>query len=328
MTMLPTDARILKALRQSGHALAVPDLALAAGIPPGELARRVEELRGAGYEIALVPHAGYRLGAGPDRLIADDLRARLEGAALAREIVVFEETGSTNDVAARLARGGAAEGVAVFAERQTAGRGRLGRRWESAAHKGLWFSLLLRPRISVAEWSRLTTWAAVGVARGLEAVSGGAAKAAIKWPNDVYLAGRKSVGILIESAADPVAPYAIAGIGINVNHQPDDFPEGIVATSLREAIGTGDPLDRMAVAATVLRELTALYPVLHDDFPALLAEAEARSLLVGRWVEVRTPMGLMRGMAEGLEPDGGLRLRREEGRLERLSGGEVSVLQW
>ena len=107
-------------------------------------------LRGAGFDIESKPGLGCRLLAAPDRVIADELYSRLDGCSLAREILVFEETSSTNDVAAKLGRQGHAAGVAVFAERQSAGRGRFGRRWVSPGHEGLWFSLLLRPALPMA----------------------------------------------------------------------------------------------------------------------------------------------------------------------------------
>ncbi|MEI6562616.1 MAG: biotin--[acetyl-CoA-carboxylase] ligase [Verrucomicrobiota bacterium] len=245
---------------------------------------------------------------------------------IGREIVVLEETGSTNDVAAQLGRAGVADGLVIFAERQTAGRGRLGRKWESAAQKGLWFSLLLRPAFALADWSRLTTWAAVGIARGLEEALPGCC-AAVKWPNDIYLGGKKAVGILCESVAGP-GGYAVVGIGVNVNQTREDFPEELLAkaTSLREAAGEGSaPLDRHAVAAALLRALDALYPALETDFASVVAEAEARSFLVGRRITVHAPQETYEATAEGLEADGSLRVRCEEGTTRIVSGGEVSV---
>ena len=243
---------------------------------------------------------------------------------IGREIVVVEETGSTNDVAAQLGRAGVADGLVIFAECQTAGRGRLGRKWESAAQRGLWFSLLLRPAFALADWSRLTTWAAVGIARGLEEALPGC-RAAVKWPNDIYLAGKKAVGILCESVAGP-GGYAVVGIGVNVNQTREDFPEELLAkaTSLREVAG-GAPLDRHAVAAALLRALDALYPALETDFASVVAEAQARSFLVGRRLTVHAPQETYEATAEGLEADGSLRVRCDEGRTRIVSGGEVSV---
>ena len=218
------------------------------------------------------------------------------------------------------------DGLVIMAERQTAGRGRLGRTWESAAHKGLWFSLLLRPTFALADWSRLTTWAAVGIARGLEEALPGC-RADVKWPNDIYLAGKKAVGILCESVAGP-GGYAVVGIGVNVNQTREDFPEELLtkATSLREAAGTNvEPLDRHVVAAALLRQLDALYPALEHDFASVVGEAEARSFLVGRRITVLVPKGAYEATAEGLEADGSLRVRCDDGGTRIVSGGEVSV---
>ena len=321
------DARILRHLRRAPAPVPLSELARECGLDTPELAARLETLREAGFGIEPVPHLGYRLFSTPDRLIADDLRSRVgEGLAIAREILVFEETGSTNDVAARLARGGAREGVAVFAERQSAGRGRLGRRWESAPHLGLWFSLLLRPRLAMSDWSRLTTWAAVGIARGIEAILPGE-RAGIKWPNDIILRERKAVGILIEGSYGEEDGFAIVGVGMNVNHTPEDFPPELAtrAGSLRGDAET--PLERPRVAAALLEALDGLYPAVCDDerFEAIVAEAQHRSTLLGRWIEVQTPGGPLHGVAEGLESDGRLRLRDRHGKLFTLSGGEVTL---
>ncbi|MCX6967404.1 MAG: biotin--[acetyl-CoA-carboxylase] ligase [Verrucomicrobia bacterium] len=257
-------------------------------------------------------------------LKADAISALLPVARrIGREIVVMTETGSTNDEATQLGRAGAADGLVLFAERQTAGRGRLGRKWESAAHQGLWFSLLLRPAFALADWSRLTTWAAVGIARGIEEALPGC-RAAIKWPNDIYLGGKKAVGILCESVAGPCG-YAVVGIGVNINHTRSDFPEELhtKATSLRET--SGAPLERHTVAAALLRQLDALYPALENDFASVVAEAEARSFLVGRRITVHGPQETYEATAEGLEPDGSLRVWCAEGVTRLVCGGEVSV---
>ena len=248
---------------------------------------------------------------------------------IGREILVFDEIGSTNDETARLARAGAESGLAVFAERQTAGRGRFARRWESAAQKGLWFSLLLRPELPLSDWPRLATWAAVGIARGLEEALP-SCRATIKWPNDVYLLGRKAAGILIETAVGEQS-FAVVGIGVNINHTGEDFPQDLagIASSLRQAAGANAPaLDRQSVAATLLRNLDSLYASLVGDFSPVIAEVESRSLLLGQWIEVTGAAEPICGIVEGLEPDGSLRLRDADGQAQVVSGGEVTVSKW
>lgn len=264
-------------------------------------------------------------------LNADAIGALLPPARrIGRPLLVLGETTSTNDEAARLGREGAPEGAVIFAERQTSGRGRLSRRWESPPRRGLWFSLLLRPAFAQAGWTRLTTWAAVGIARGLEEALPGC-HAAVKWPNDIYLGGKKAVGILCESAMGP-GGYAVVGIGVNVNQARADFPEELRerATSLREAAGPdAAPLDRHAAAAALLRQLDALYPALERDFAAVVAEAQARSLLIGRSLTVHAPSETYAATAEALEPDGSLRVRcAADGTIRRVSGGEVSISGW
>src|SRR6267378_1835687 len=131
-----------------------------------------------------------------DRLIATELRAALEGCRIGTEIVVVEETASTNDIAWEAADRGAAEGFVVFAERQTAGRGQYGRRWESAPYQGLWFSVLLRPRITLTESPQLTWLLASVVAATIREQTG--CSTFIKPPNDIYVSERKVAGILVE----------------------------------------------------------------------------------------------------------------------------------
>ncbi|HEX8489925.1 MAG TPA: biotin--[acetyl-CoA-carboxylase] ligase, partial [Chthoniobacterales bacterium] len=131
-----------------------------------------------------------------DRLIADELRAALKGCRIGNEIVVVEEARSTNDLAWEAAGRGAPEGFVVFAERQTAGRGQYGRRWESAPYLGLWLSILLRPVMTLRESPRLTSLVADRVAATITEETG--CTATIKAPNDIYVAGRKVAGILVE----------------------------------------------------------------------------------------------------------------------------------
>ena len=323
--MSPLDVRLLRALRETPVHLPAGDLAAQLGESATAIRAGLAALSAAGFEIEDRPGFGFRLLAAPDRLIADDLAARLGPCPLVREILVFAETDSTNEFATRLGRHGTPGGLAIFAEHQTAGRGRFGRRWASASHRGLWFSLLLRPALPQAEWARLTTWAAVSVAAAIDETIG--AKSAIKWPNDVFLAGKKVAGILAESGTDSGGlPFAVLGIGVNVNHEPGDFPPDLRATAGSLRITTGEPLDRPALAAAILRALDARLPLRAKHFPAIIAEAGARSLLLGRWIQVRAGAAVSEGRAEELDENGHLLLRHADGSLARLSAGEVTVL--
>jgi BirA family biotin operon repressor/biotin-[acetyl-CoA-carboxylase] ligase len=323
--MSQLDARILAALRASEVHLPATDLAAQLAAPLATVETRLAELRRAGFEIEERPGLGFRLVRSPDRLIADDLHARLGPCALAREIVVFAETASTNDSAMLRGRQGAGGGLVIFAERQTAGRGRFGRSWASAAQRGLWFSLLLRPTLPTTQWPRLTTWAGVALAAAIENALGLAT--AIKWPNDIYLSGRKVAGILAESGTDVNGrPFAVVGIGVNVNHAASDFPPELAGKATSLSIVTARRIDRPELAACLLRELDARLTQVEPDFPRMIAEATRRSLLLGRWVQLQSGHTLLEGRAESLDADGHLLLRKSDGTLSRLTAGEVTII--
>jgi len=189
-----------------------------------------------------------------DRLIAAELRAGLEGCRIGNEIVVVEEAGSTNDLAWEAAARGDPQGFVVFAERQTAGRGQYGRRWESAPYQGLWLSVLLRPALTLRESPQLTSLLADVVAETITRETGCAAT--IKPPNDIHVAGRKVAGILVEGRTANDGSYmAVAGIGINANQTLDDFSEELRATAGSLAMATGRTIDRAKLAIALLRQL-------------------------------------------------------------------------
>src|SRR5580700_12025795 len=165
---MSVDAQILAAMRAAPWGVSGSELSRQLGMTRAGVWAHIESLRALGYDIEASPHHGYRLLSAPDALHADDLSARLgKTRVIGREIHVFQETTSTNDVAARLARGGAAEGAVVFAESQTKGRGRMGRVWISPAAKGLWFTVLLRPNIPPQRTTQLTVAAATALARAV-----------------------------------------------------------------------------------------------------------------------------------------------------------------
>ena len=194
---------------------------------------------------------------GADRLDPDELAAALSGQHIGNHIVVLDETSSTNDVVAQLASRHA-EGLVVIAERQTAGRGQYGRRWDSAAHRGLWLSVLLRPGIAVSHSSKLTDLLAQTIAATLRESAG--LSASIKPPNDIFVAGKKIAGVLVEMRVEPGGSYcAIAGMGVNVNHTAEDFPAELRETAGSIAMLLGRCVDRQAFAVALLRQLDARY---------------------------------------------------------------------
>jgi len=193
-----------------------------------------------------------------DRLAADELRGLLGECQMGNQLVVIEEVRSTNDIAWEAAGRGTPEGFVVFAERQTAGRGRYGRRWETTPYLGLWFSVLLRPRITLNESRELTSLLAGVIAATIIEETGCAAS--IKEPNDIYVAGRKIAGVLVEGRTSSDGNYvAVGGMGVNVNQTLEDFPAELhkIAGSLRMA--TGRQIQRAPLAVALLRKLEIDY---------------------------------------------------------------------
>ena len=203
-----------------------------------------------------------------DRLIAEQLQAALPCSVIGRNIIVLEQTGSTSDAIFQVAfpQGAAVssppsladEGLVLFAEHQTAGRGQRGNRWESAAGKGLWFSILLRPEIPLSDSGRLTIWAIEAISDVLRIEFG--LEPAIKLPNDVQLNGRKVAGVLVEMRAQSKSPHlAVVGIGINVNQSRNDFPAELQDRAISLAMALGRQVDRQNFAVAVLRNLDLTY---------------------------------------------------------------------
>src|SRR5438034_218988 len=193
-----------------------------------------------------------------DRLIADELQAHSAGATIGRRIIVLDQTSSTNDAILQVAITNSNQGLVLFAEHQTAGRGQRGNRWESAAGKGLWFSILLRPKIQINDSGRLTIWAIEAISDVIRTEF--SLEPTIKLPNDVQLYGRKVAGVLVEMRAQEKAPHlAIVGIGINVNQSLEDFPLELQDRAISLAMALHRPVDRQQFAVVVLQNLDRTY---------------------------------------------------------------------
>ncbi len=204
----------------------------------------------------------------PDRLVADELQAHFASATIGWQIIVLEQAGSTNDAILQLAspQGAAVssppsptrEGLVLFAEHQTAGRGQRGNRWESAAGKGLWFSILLQPKIQINDSAQLTIWVMKAISDVIRTEF--SLEPTIKLPNDIQVHGRKVAGVLVEMRAQQKTPHlAIVGIGINVNQSLQDFPSELQSGAISLAMALHRPVNRRELAIAVLRNLDRTY---------------------------------------------------------------------
>ena len=247
-------------------------------------------------------------------------------AVLKPKILRFESLPSTNTELARMASEGAAEGVAILAEEQTAGRGRLQRAWSSPRGAGLYFSILLRPTIAPSDWPLITFVAALAVGDALSEAAG--VQTDIKWPNDLLSGERKICGILAEAIETPAGRAVVVGMGINLTQKA--FPEELVnvATSVSEV--TGEQPERETILAALLRALSRWY--------SLLSEAGGREKIVAAWssrssyangrlVRVSNGDEVWQGTTCGVEHDGALRLNTTNGEMKLVRAGDVYSLR-
>jgi BirA family biotin operon repressor/biotin-[acetyl-CoA-carboxylase] ligase len=238
-------------------------------------------------------------------LSAARLRRATEHASMWREIRLVSQTESTNADVAAAARDGAADGLVVIAEQQTAGRGRLERAWESPPRAGLLLSVLLRPQVDPARWPLLSLLAGLAAVEAL--VSVGDVDARLKWPNDVMVDGMKLGGVLAERVEDAV----IVGIGLNVSTRADELP----VTSATSLAVLGGCTDREILVKEVLRALHRRYAAWRDtggDSSTVIPAYRERCETIGQVVDLHLPGGeLVRGNAVGVDDDGLLVLRSE-----------------
>jgi BirA family biotin operon repressor/biotin-[acetyl-CoA-carboxylase] ligase len=324
---MSVDAQILRALRTaSAGTISGAELSQKLGISRAAIWARIEALRELGYDIEASPHQGYRLLVAPDVLHADDIGWRLEeNQIIGRDLRLFEQTTSTNDVIEKLARDGAKEGAVVFAESQTAGRGRLGRTWISPARKGLWFSVLLRPDLSPSAATQFTVASAAALRKAIELQT--RLKTEIKWPNDILVSGKKVAGILTELSAElDRIKYVVVGIGVDVNLDSNDLPPELrdQATSLK--LELGKPVVRAELAAVILRQLDRVYfQIRSGEFNLVADEWEQHCTTLGQRLVIQVGNRRVCGRAESLGDDGALLLRTEHGHLERIVGGDIQI---
>jgi BirA family biotin operon repressor/biotin-[acetyl-CoA-carboxylase] ligase len=286
--------------------------------------KHIERLRLEGYVFEAVPRKGYRFISKPDKLDIELIQTKLQTSILGRSLLYVDEVESTNTWAHSLVMEGAAEGTLVIAEHQTSGRGRMGRKWHSPKGKGLWMSLVLKPRIPLQYAPQLTLLVAVALCRSIRKLT--AVNVGIKWPNDLLVDGKKISGILLESSADEEKlQHVIAGVGISVNLDPDDFPEEIrdVASSL--SIQAHRKIDRAELLCHFLVELESLYELYHEQgFAPIKLLWEALNVSIGCMVRQQTAKdGLIEGIAEGIDDHGALEVRLADGTSARWYSSNV-----
>jgi BirA family biotin operon repressor/biotin-[acetyl-CoA-carboxylase] ligase len=303
-----------------------PKIASEIGVTRSTVWVYIEKLRALGVEIKGHPSSGYQLQKLPDILAPSLIRPELGDSQIGHKIVHYFRTDSTNNAALALAAKGAAHGTVVLAEEQTAGRGRFGRDWFSEKSSGIYTSVILRPPLAPTAAPMMTLMAAVASHQAVSTTTG--LPVDIRWPNDLLVNGKKVCGILTEMNAEVDRLHAVVlGIGININHQemPEELKE--IATSL--SIEGRKTYSRSHLLVVLLKELERKYHLLLDEGGAAIARrwTAASTFAEGKQVRVRSNAGEFLATTAGLEPNGALRIRREDGREEVMVSGEISEVK-
>lgn len=317
------DATLLGELFSArGQFVARRELARAAKVPVGDLERHFAPYIQAGYPIQFHPQRGVGLQETPDIWCAEEIAGRClhsDADAPKWDPLLLAKTSSTNDVAREQGRKGAKGGFLVAASRQTKGRGRLGRDWESPPDRGLYVSILLRPNLPMIEAGRLTILSSIATADAVDAVSG--LRPRIKWPNDLMIGTRKLAGLLIET--EPKGKrlaFAVIGIGLNVRHEAADFSPEVRSRATSLFMATKQMHRRADVLVALLK---ALERRLSQPFDEVREAWTASSLTLGQRVTLTTARGVKHGQAVGLDESGALLLRGNSGEVETVDRKSV-----
>ncbi len=318
--------KILKALRENTSRF-ISGKALSEQFQCSRMAiwKHVEELRVKGYRIESMHRKGYRLISEIEPINVNEWTSRLLTKNIGKELIYFPVVESTQVIAHQLAREGKSEGTCVLADRQTGGRGRLGRKWHAPAGVGIWTSFILRPKLPLESVSQMTLVIAASVAKTLVTFG---YEPEIKWPNDILIKGKKVCGILTELQGDiDRVKYMIIGIGLNVDQRKEEFDQDIQskATSLYIV----DPLkrpDRSTLFIELCKQLEMLYNLyLEYGFSPIRTIWETYAMTTDQQVKVHTHQTSFIAKINGITESGILVVEDESGKTHEIISADIEI---
>ena len=311
--------KILDFLKKKQDYVSGDQIAGRLGISRQALWKHIQELKEIGYDIVAVPHLGYRLESSPDRLFPFEASRDLNTEFIGKKIYYFDTVASTMNIAMDLGLKGAPEGTIVLAESQIKGRGRLGRAWFSPKYKGIYLSLILRPKILPTQASCLTLLAAVSICEAIKEISSLGVQ--IKWPNDILIRHKKLGGILTELNAEmDEVRFIIIGIGLNVNNDKKTLISG--ATSLKEQ--KKENINRIQFLQELLRRIETNYLFFQrKGSPPILEKWRNYNVTLNHRVKVISHREHLEGQAIDIDEDGGLLLRQDSGFIRKVLAGDI-----
>ena len=317
--------KILRMLKETEGYVSGQEICELLGVSRTAVWKNINQLKEEGYEIEAVQNRGYILKQTADSLSEFEIKSEINGCEwFARDIYFYDEIGSTNDECKKLAEEGAKHGTLVVAEKQTKGKGRRGRSWESPKGTGIWMTLLLRPDIEPYNSSGLTLVTAMAINKAVQEITGLDAK--IKWPNDIVVNGKKVTGILTEMSAQlEMINYIVIGIGINVN--TEEFSQDIAKMASSLKIESGKTIKRSSIIALFGKYFEQYYAkyIKTQDMSLLIDEYNKELINVDRQIKVLSKENSYTGIAKGINRHGELIVETENKELKNVVAGEVSV---
>jgi len=315
---------ILKYLREKEY-VSGEVLAQKLGISRVAVWKQIQRLKDMGYKITSDQNLGYCLVSHPDLLLPQEIQRGLFTTYIGKKIFYFSELESTNIIAKEKAlhRTEAIDEVTIIiAEKQSAGKGRLGREWFSPAG-GIWLSIILYPQLPPFSISRITLMTAVAVVKAIKMCT--QIEPQIKWPNDILINEKKVCGILTEMSAElDIINWVVVGIGINVNIDHQKFPEDIQANTISLKEVSGKEVLRVKLAQTFLQEFEKYYDKLkRKEFSSILKEWKLYSHTLGRKIRVDMGERIITGEAVDINKSGALILKKEDGELAEIISGTI-----
>ncbi|MCX8031588.1 MAG: biotin--[acetyl-CoA-carboxylase] ligase [Thermodesulfovibrionales bacterium] len=319
---------IIKLLKEHGNYISGSQIASVMGISRVAVWKRINSLKKKGYSISANPMKGYKLLRSPD-LSMDEIKEAFSNYNLSTiaNFLYYETLPSTNNTATELALKGYPEWTIIVADRQTHGRGRMGRSWFSPPGKNIYMSIILKPSFPPREMTILTIMSAVACCKALRKIY--TAEVFIKWPNDLLVNEKKLGGILTEIKADSdKISYAILGIGINVNLDQEELSEDIEDTATSLKILTGKQYKRTSIIIEILRELYEHYEILlKKGKQNLLAQWKQLNCTLGKRVKVYMGKEIYEGLAETIDDEGLLIVKLQDSSLIKVSFGDIKMLR-
>jgi len=320
-----TGLSVLEMLRRhKSHWVSTEALQLALGLSCESIPIHIEELREMGHEIEGIPVRGFRLLGHPKALSSELIEYGLGTAKIGKQVLVYESTDSTNDVAWHYVAEAGYDGLAVFAEHQRVGRGRMGRKWLATKGSSILCSVLLQEEQQI-QAAALALLAGLATATTLEKQIEPCVH--IQWPNDVTISGRKVAGTIVESRESVRGNAYVIGIGINCGQRERDFPDDLrgTATSLQQV--TGREIDRLSLAQELLRQLDHWITIVKNDGTKILhKEWSVRCNDIGRRITVASNRQNFCGRVMDVNPEKGLLLQLDSGPIKIFDGATTTVI--